>query len=107
MVVLADIGGAERAATTRQVRKGVYDKRDPKRIPRVMKALEVVWRANPDLRPGPLIVNSVSASGQPVVCSEVFYVEDDAMFIGISRWRERLAPIKDKVPPRVPRNRRA
>ena len=57
--------------------------RDPKRIADVLKALETVWREEPDLRLGQIIVSAVNLSGRQVVCPEIFYLEDNAMLKGI------------------------
>lgn len=43
--------------------------RDPKRIDPFLKRLSAVWKANPDLRLGQLVVNALGP--------DPFYVEDD------------------------------
>ncbi len=61
--------------------------RDPDRIPAILRALEEVWRADPDLRLGQLLVNATNFSGRKVVCPEIFYAEDDVMLKGIEHYR--------------------
>jgi hypothetical protein len=46
--------------------------RDPKRIPRICKKLEGVWKMHPDWRLGQLVSNL-----QGPGLHDVFYVEDD------------------------------
>ena len=54
----------------------------------MLKALEEVWRADPDLRLGQLLVNATNFSGRKVVCPEIFYAEDDIMLKGLDHYRE-------------------
>jgi uncharacterized protein YihD (DUF1040 family) len=62
--------------------------RDPSRIPVVLKALEEVWRSDPDLRLGQLLVNATNFSGRKVVSPEIFYAEDDVMLKGLEKYRD-------------------
>ena len=54
--------------------------RDKERIPKVLKELEKIWKSNPDLRLGQIIVIAT----KPVEPSpEVFHIEDDDILKGI------------------------
>jgi uncharacterized protein YihD (DUF1040 family) len=55
--------------------------RDPKRIPRMLKLLEVVWVANPDLRLTQLVSAAASLGGWSQ--ADLFYCEDDATLAGL------------------------
>ena len=57
--------------------------RDPNRISVVLRAVEEVWRANPDLRLGQLLVTATNLSGRKAVSPEVFSLEDEDMLKGI------------------------
>ena len=70
--------------------------RDPNRIPIMLKALEEVWRADPDLRIGQLLVNATNFSGRKVVCPEIFYAEDDALLKGIEQYRDKVRQAKNE-----------
>ena len=52
--------------------------RDPKRIPRIIKKLEKVWKAYPDYRLGQLVSNLMGAGRH-----DVFYTED-------TEWEELI-----------------
>ncbi len=73
------------ALADRIKRMSAAPKRDPKRISGLLKALEDVWRDNPDWRLGQLIVNAARANsnGRQLVCPEIFYLEDKEMLKGI------------------------
>lgn len=62
--------------------------RDPNRIPQMLKAIEELWRASPDLRLGQLLVTATNMSGRPVVCPEIFYVEDDVLLKGVEQYHD-------------------
>ena len=66
--------------------------RDPKRIADVLKVLEKVWREEPDLRLGQIIVNATKArsSGRQIVCPEIFYIEDDNLLSGIEELAKMI-----------------
>jgi uncharacterized protein YihD (DUF1040 family) len=49
--------------------------RDPKRIPHVLRMLEVYWETHPDLRLGQIILNATSRAEHP----EPFYIEDEVL----------------------------
>ncbi len=70
--------------------------RDPNRISNILKAIEEVWRSNPDLRLGQLFVTATNMSGRKVVCPEMFYVEDDVLIKGIEQYRDRLRKAKNE-----------
>lgn len=68
--------------------------RDPARIPQMLKALEEVWRSDPDLRLGQLVVNATNFSGRKVVCPEVFYAEDDVLLAGLREYQSKVSAAK-------------
>jgi hypothetical protein len=72
--------------------------RDPNRISPILKALEEVWRANPDLRLGQLLVAATNVCGRNVVCPEIFYAEDDVLLKGIEQYRDLLRKGPDEKP---------
>jgi hypothetical protein len=58
--------------------------RDPKRIDKILKMIEKLWKANPDWRLGQLVVNVMSTdsgSGIPMrpTENEIFNFEDDKL----------------------------
>jgi len=55
--------------------------RDPSRIPKLLTLVYEVWKENPDLRLGQLIVNAVRPS-EPV--PQIFYLEDDQMEVRLN-----------------------
>lgn len=46
--------------------------RDPKRIPKILKAIEKVWEKYPDMRLGQLIANVVDESA-------IYFLEDELL----------------------------
>lgn len=54
--------------------------RDIHRIPKILNELERIWKANPDLRLGQLIVVGTKPK-EP--CPEVFYIEDEKLLEGL------------------------
>lgn len=58
--------------------------RDPDRIDRIIDKLREVWKANPDLRLGQLLVNAIRPS-QP--CPQIFYPEDDVIQKGLLAYQ--------------------
>lgn len=56
--------------------------RDPKRIPEILKQLEVVWKKYPDLRLGQLLVNSLYAHKTTIL----FFIEDDKLIEEIEKF---------------------
>ncbi len=61
--------------------------RDPARIPKVAKLLEDVWKKNPDLRLGQLII-AITKPSMP--CPDVFYMEDDEMIDRLNKFGSAL-----------------
>ena len=51
--------------------------RDPKRIDTILKKIEEIWKEQPDLRLGQLIVNLIKVKHPGLIAGEVFYFEDD------------------------------
>jgi hypothetical protein len=91
---MANIPEFQKAAASladRIKRMSAAPKRDPKRISGLLKALEDVWRDNPDWRLGQLIVNAARANsnGRQLVCPEIFYLEDKEMLKGIESLAKR------------------
>ena len=56
--------------------------RDPNRIPKTLKAVEKLWKANPDWRLGQLIVNISRSAGY----GDHFFIEDDRLVKEITQW---------------------
>lgn len=56
------------------------NKRDPKRIKRIVKLLEKRWEAVPDWRLGQLLVNCTFAG------EDLFYLEDDELEERLDTW---------------------
>ena len=56
--------------------------RDPNRIPKTLKAVEKLWKGNPDWRLGQLIVNIARSAGY----GDPFFIEDDRLVKEIRRW---------------------
>ena len=54
--------------------------RDKNRIPKILNELERIWKKNPDLRLGQIIM---IATRPKHPCSEVFYIEDEDILRGI------------------------
>jgi hypothetical protein len=58
--------------------------RDPKRIPRILEKLRLIWEHNPDYRLGQLVENFKRDSTLPG--APTFYLEDDEMEKGIDTF---------------------
>jgi uncharacterized protein YihD (DUF1040 family) len=56
--------------------------RDPKRIDGILKQLGVVWKQNPDLRLGQLILNVVRDPA-------AYYIEDDVLIKSMYEFYSR------------------
>jgi hypothetical protein len=65
--------------------------RDPKRIDEMLSALRAAWLESPDLRLAQLVV---IAAKPPEPCPQVFYVEDDALMLGLARYRDQVAAVR-------------
>ena len=72
--------------------------RDIERIPKILAQLETIWKADPDLRLGQLIMNLAKPS---TPCPDVFYLEDDTLLERIAAFDQRRPSEKDdrKHPP--------
>ena len=66
--------------------------RDPQRIHRLLAAVHNVWKANPDLRLGQILVNAASKAGIAVECPALFYAEDDRVLEGLLRFSTEDKP---------------
>jgi hypothetical protein len=59
--------------------------KNPNRIPTILEKLRVFWESSPDLRLGQVVMTLTTGAlrretpPRTVVCSEVFYVEDDVV----------------------------
>lgn len=61
--------------------------RNKNRIPKILKELERIWKANPDFRLGQLIVNGT----KPVEpCAEIFNIEDEKLLEGLLNFENRF-----------------
>lgn len=72
--------------------------RDKNRIPKILKELERIWKANPDFRLGQLIVVGTKPK-QP--CPSVFYIEDDKLLEGLLAFENRNF-LKEKSSDEIP-----
>ena len=69
--------------------------RDPERIADALEVVRRVWKTNPDLRLGQLLV----IAAQPTEpCPEVFGIEDQALVDGLLRYETQIGS-PEKVPP--------
>jgi len=60
--------------------------RDKNRIPKILKELERIWKANPDFRLGQLIVVGTKPK-EP--CPSVFHIEDKKLLEGLLTFENR------------------
>lgn len=60
--------------------------RDPKRIPIFLDVIESIWRENPDMRFGQLIMNLTRTPGG---FADTWNWEDDAWFERFMRYSEK------------------
>jgi len=61
-------------------------KRDPKRIPKIIKRLRKVWEKCPDLRLGQLIENAYNRQiGEGYKGKDIYYVEDEQLIKDIEK----------------------
>jgi len=56
--------------------------RDPKRIPEILKRLEVVWKKYPDLRLGQLLIDVLHVRN-----NFLFYIEDDKLIEEVEKFQ--------------------
>ena len=61
--------------------------RSPERIDEIVEALPEVWKQNPNLRLGQLIVNGTKPK-EPQL--EIFNVEDDALLAGLKNYQQTV-----------------
>ncbi len=66
--------------------------RDPARIPQLLAAIHNVWKRNPDLRLGQLVVIATAKSGRRVECPEIFHLEDEDLLRGLLHYDSQPAP---------------
>lgn len=58
--------------------------KDPKRIKRIIKLIENIWKDNPEWRLTQLMMNALTMSKDP------YYVEDGVLEDGLVRLKENL-----------------
>ncbi len=68
--------------------------RDKNRIPEILNELERIWKSNPDLRLGQLIVVGAKPK-EP--CPEVFYIEDENLLDGLLKFDKRAELNKEEL----------
>jgi uncharacterized protein YihD (DUF1040 family) len=67
--------------------------RDPERIDRVLTTLKTIWKRNPDMRLGQLVVNAAkAASYEDISQSRLFYIEDEQILKGLANL-EKLGKV--------------
>lgn len=64
--------------------------RDPKRIPRVLKEIERIWKKYPDLRLCQLIINAIPPT------KAVFHVEEDQLLENLREYDANMSNTKGK-----------
>lgn len=62
--------------------------RDPKRISKILNILKQIWKMNPDLRLGQLILNAVNEE-------DLYYMEDDKILEKIVSTYSQKEEIND------------
>lgn len=70
--------------------------RDPNRITETLKHLERIWKDNPDLRLGQIIMIATRPKNP---CPEVFYIEDEDILKGIQSIGQRTKSSEKKRTP--------
>lgn len=60
--------------------------RDSKRIPKVLKELEQIWKANPDYRLGQLLVVAVRPTSP---APQIFNIEDEDLMLGLKAFAKK------------------
>ncbi len=60
--------------------------RDKNRIPKILNELERIWKANPDIRLGQLIL---IAARPKEPCPQVFYIEDEKLLEGLLNFENK------------------
>ena len=60
--------------------------RDVKRIPKILKRLEKIWKAHPDLRLGQLIINVTRQPSLPLP----YDIEDEALISNIEKYYQDI-----------------
>lgn len=61
--------------------------RDPNRIPKILKEVEIIWKKYPDLRLGQLIVIAATNYKKEI---DIFHIEDDNFLEGLEKTKEDL-----------------
>ena len=70
--------------------------RDKNRIPKILNELELIWKDNPDLRLGQIIMIATRPKNP---CPEVFYIEDEDILKGIQSIGQRSKSSEKKRTP--------
>lgn len=60
--------------------------KDPNRIEEIIKALDRIWKSNPDLRLGQLITIAIKPKTS---CPEIFYAEDEKILDGLNNYEQK------------------
>jgi hypothetical protein len=58
--------------------------RDPKRIKRILKAIEIIWINSPDLRLTQIIMNALKSNNDP------YYIEDDDLEKALNEYMKDM-----------------
>lgn len=56
--------------------------RDIKRIPKILKQIEKIWKRNPDLRLGQLFMNCFDC--------DIYHIEDDMLIEYLIAWYKEM-----------------
>ncbi|GEM_PF-6598736 len=63
--------------------------RDPRRIPKMLKRLEKVWKKNPHLRLAQLILNAFTCAGPSAPYGRIYTVEDKELLAALEKFYKK------------------
>jgi uncharacterized protein YihD (DUF1040 family) len=63
--------------------------RDPKRIPKVLEAIQELWKKNPDWRLGQLLINVIDSSNGPTEIFKIWNLEDEDLLEKINHKKQK------------------
>jgi hypothetical protein len=67
--------------------------RNPNRIPRILRLLEVAWKASPDMRLCQLVAVTASLRIKEWHAKDLFYYEDDVLEQELLNWHGKIAEL--------------
>lgn len=63
--------------------------RSSKRIPKILRKLEKIWKKNPDLRLAQLILNAFTRSGPGAPYGNIYVIEDGELISALDKFYKR------------------